>query len=61
MTTFRAEPVGARVMLIHDDATETRWSEMPVEDAELLVAQMRLAIRQARAVVDVGVLRAPIS
>ncbi len=48
MTTFRAEVVGDRVMVIHDGPAETRWSEMPVDAAELLVRQMQIAIRQAR-------------
>lgn len=37
-------------MLVHDGAAETRWSEMLVADAELLVRQMQIAIRQAQEV-----------
>ncbi len=47
MSTYCAQPLGDRIMIIHDMASETIFSELDVEQAELLMRQLQAALLTA--------------
>lgn len=47
MSTYRACTVGDRVMLIHDMRDQTVYSELDVEQADILLQQLELAVQKA--------------
>ena len=47
MSTYCARPLGDRVVVIHDSADHTIFSELDIEQAGILLEQLRLALKIA--------------
>ena len=47
MSTYRAFTMADRVVLIHDMADQTVFSELDIEQADVLLQQLEIAVRRS--------------